>query len=181
MSLISHDYMGPAHRTEYHVKCYLLPLKHTEVEWVSSPLQGSHQGLSFLKSWRKTVTDSAVLFFFISLPWTVCCGWHHWAILQIIHFPFLQLMRSTACYKKKKNSIQLHGCMQGPHSSHTHYWGVCSFFDTHVYRQGWIPVRMDHVKSTMSTKIIICAFSSKSFLPKSINLDALIYNKSVTS
>lgn len=83
--------------------------------------------------------------------------------------------------KKKKNSIQLHGCMQGPHSSHTHYWGVCSFFDTHVYRQGWMPVRMDHVKSTMSTKIIICAFSSKSFLPKSINLDALIYNKSITS
>lgn len=62
MSLMSHNCVAPAHRTEYYRKCYLLLTKPRGTERGSSPLKESQPGLTFLKRWREPGSDSAVPF-----------------------------------------------------------------------------------------------------------------------
>lgn len=170
MSLMSRNYVGAAHRTENYVRWYLLIKAHRGTGWGSSPLQENHPGLSFIRGGEE---QSVTLLSFVSLS------------------PYLQLLTpldyntdyslwihstddKTDCSKK----FQPVACRV--HTPHTLIIEVC-FFDAHVYRPWWIHVRMDHVKSAMSAKVITWAFSTKSYFLKSINLDALIYNKSITS
>lgn len=67
------------------------------------------------------------------------------------------------------------------HTLHTLIIEVCGLFWYSCLQTRWSHGRMDHVKSTMSAKIIICAFTTNCCLPKSINIDVLIYMKSITS
>lgn len=143
---------------------------HRGTGWGSSPLQESHPGLTFLKMWR-----NILMFFLLYFPVFNC--WHHWTM-----YDWLLTFHSFKQWLLKKIPAS---CMQGPHSSHIHYWGVCVslifiFTDNDGSLAEWIMLsqQSDHIKSA---KIIICAFSTKSCIPKSINIDAFIYNKSITS
>lgn len=171
MSLMPHNYVGPAHRTEYYMTCCLL-VKHTEAlsEWGSSPLQENHPGLSFIRGGER---ESVALLSCVSLS-------PHLELLTPLDYTtdYSLSIHSTDDKEWLLKKIPA-SSMQGPHSSHLHYWGVYVsliflFKGIDRFMSEWVMLCQGLLK-------LLLQLFQLSYLPKSINLDALIYNKSIMS
>lgn len=144
---------------------------HRDTEWGSSPLQENHPGLNFVRGGEK---QSVTLLSFVSLS------------------PYLQLLTpldytidySLHIYSTDDKEWLLKkipaSFMQGPHSSHIHYWGVYvslrfMFTGNDESMSEWV------ILSQQCLLKLLLELFQLSYLPKSIYLDSLINNKSIMS